>query len=88
MALNEEMHIGVLEARNRFSELIRRAAAGATIVVTRHGQPLVRMAAAHPRVTHAEIDASLNAVRDLRASAGFVTSWRESKQDRDDGRRF
>ena len=88
MALDEEISVGVLDARNRFSELIRRVVHGATVTVTRHGQPIVRLVPARPEVNQAEIDEMLAGARRLRASATFTTSWRESKRDRDEGRRF
>ena len=37
------MKIGAKEARQRFSELIERAAWGEEIVIVRRGEPLVRM---------------------------------------------
>ncbi|WP_417230171.1 type II toxin-antitoxin system Phd/YefM family antitoxin [Brevundimonas sp.] len=88
MASNEDISVGVLDARNRFSELIRRVVHGATVTVTRHGQPIVRLVPARPEVNQAEIDEMLAGARRLRASAAFTTSWRESKRDRDEGRRF
>jgi prevent-host-death family protein len=33
---------GTLEAKNRFSELIERAARGEEVVITRHGKPVVK----------------------------------------------
>jgi prevent-host-death family protein len=88
MASSNDISLGVLEARNRFSELVRRVAHGATVTVTRHGQPIVRLVPARPEADQAEIDAMVLDVRRLRESAGFRTSWRESKRDRDEGRRF
>jgi prevent-host-death family protein len=88
MASNDSISVGVLDARNRFSELIRRVAHGATVTVTRHGQPIVRLVPARPEVDQNEIDDMIAATRRLRASADFKTSWRENRQDRDDGRRF
>ena len=35
--------IGVFDAKARLSELIDRALSGETIVVTRHGKPMVRL---------------------------------------------
>lgn len=39
-------HIGIYDARAKFSELIERAAGGEEIVITRHGRPIVRLVAA------------------------------------------
>lgn len=37
------MHIDIEEARTHFSELIERARAGETIIISRHGNPEVRL---------------------------------------------
>ena len=42
------MEISVAEAKARFSEILKRAEAGETIVVTRHGKPVVRLESAQP----------------------------------------
>lgn len=40
------MEISVAEAKARFSEILKRAEAGETVVVTRHGKPVARVEAA------------------------------------------
>lgn len=40
------MEISVAEAKSRFSELLKRAEVGETIVITRHGKPVARIEAA------------------------------------------
>jgi prevent-host-death family protein len=37
------MHVSVSEAKGQLTELVRRAEAGDEIVLTRHGQPAVRL---------------------------------------------
>lgn len=37
------MHISVSEAKGKLTDLVRRAEAGDEIVLTRHGQPAVRL---------------------------------------------
>ena len=37
------MKISVTAAKNKLAELVRRAEAGAEVVLTRHGQPVVRL---------------------------------------------
>ncbi len=88
MASNIEIHIGMLEARNRFAELVRRVSGGATVTVTRHGQAVARLVSAKPEVDQAELARLIEDVRQLRATAGFTTNWQESKAARDEGRRF
>jgi prevent-host-death family protein len=38
------MHISVTEAKARLTDLVRRAEAGDEVILTRHGQPAVRLA--------------------------------------------
>lgn len=40
--------VGTLEARNKLSALIERAAAGEVITITRHGVPVVQLVPAEP----------------------------------------
>ncbi len=42
------MHVPVSEAKSQLTELVRRAEAGEDIVLTRHGRPVVRIAALQP----------------------------------------
>ena len=88
MALTDDLNIGMLEARNRFAELVRRVSRGATVTVTRHGQPVARLIPAQPEVNLEELEALMADVRQLRGTAGFKTNWRESKAAREYGRRF
>ena len=37
------MHISITEAKSRLNELVRRAEAGETIILTRRGKPAVRL---------------------------------------------
>ena len=37
------MHISVTEAKGQLTDLVRRAEAGDEIILTRHGQPAVRL---------------------------------------------
>ena len=39
------MHISLTEAKSRLNELVRRAEAGETIILTRRGKPAVRLVA-------------------------------------------
>lgn len=42
------MQISVTEAKGQLTELVRRAEAGDEVVLTRHGQPAVRLVAVKP----------------------------------------
>lgn len=42
------MRISVTEAKGQLTELVRRAEGGDEIILTRHGQPAVRLVPVHP----------------------------------------
>jgi prevent-host-death family protein len=42
------MHISVTDAKGQLTELVRRAEAGDDVVLTRHGQPAVRLVPIRP----------------------------------------
>ena len=45
------MHISVSDAKAQLTELVRRAEAGDEVVLTRHGNPAVRLVAVKPKPT-------------------------------------
>lgn len=45
------MHISVSDAKAQLTELVRRAEAGDEVVLTRHGNPAVRLVAVKPKLT-------------------------------------
>jgi antitoxin (DNA-binding transcriptional repressor) of toxin-antitoxin stability system len=52
-------HHSVADAKNHLSELINRSLAGETVVITRHGHPVVELKAIQPagqRVTRDDLD--------------------------------
>jgi prevent-host-death family protein len=57
------MQIPVSEAKARLTDLVRRAEAGEEVVLTRHGQPTVRLAPVRPAVDIAARRALLESVR-------------------------
>ena len=80
------IEVGTYEAKTRLSELIDKAEAGETVVITRHGRPVVRLVP--------EPD-----VRRARAREIFEQMWAERERRpqvtveeilamRDEGRRF
>lgn len=42
------MEVGVLEAKNRLSELLDRVERGEAVTITRHGKPVATLSAARP----------------------------------------
>lgn len=57
------MKISVSDAKAQLAELVRRAEAGEEVVLTRHGQPTVKLVAVKPRQTPAERRAVIYEVR-------------------------
>lgn len=44
------MRISVTEAKGQLTDLVRRAEAGDEVILTRHGQPAVRLVAIKPKL--------------------------------------
>jgi prevent-host-death family protein len=57
------MRVAVSSAKGQLTELIRRAEAGEEIVLTRHGQAVVRLVPIRPALARAERRKLLEAVR-------------------------
>jgi len=60
------MQVAVSEAKGQLLELIRRAEAGEEVVLTRHGQPVVRLSAIPPLRTPEE---RLRLIREVQAAS-------------------
>jgi prevent-host-death family protein len=50
----QRMHVPVSEAKAQLTDLVRRAEEGEEIVLTRHGQPVVRLAAIRAPISAVE----------------------------------
>lgn len=57
------MRVSVSEAKGQLAELVRRAEGGDEVVLTRHGQPVVRLVPVTPMPTTAERQRVLAEVR-------------------------
>jgi prevent-host-death family protein len=57
------MKVSVSDAKGQLTDLVRRAEAGDEVILTRHGQPAVRLVPVAPRPSTAERRAVLDAVR-------------------------
>jgi prevent-host-death family protein len=68
------MEVGVLEAKNRLSELIERAERGEKIVITRHGQPTVEFSPVRKRLSDEDFRKLMNDVRRDREKLPPTTS--------------
>ena len=58
------MNISVSDAKAQLTELVRRAEAGEEVVLTRHGQPAVKIVPVKARPTAAEKRAVIQAIID------------------------
>jgi prevent-host-death family protein len=83
---------GMRAARNRFSELIVRAAKGEEIVVTRRGAPVARIVPAPVRPKVKSPDECKQIIEDMRrlrasiAARGSATTLAEIREWIDEGR--
>jgi len=78
----DALEIGLFEAKTRFSELVETCISGREIVVTRRGEPVVRIVPYDPPARR-RVEA-LAGLRSIRARAAPGPSAREL---RDEGRR-
>jgi prevent-host-death family protein len=63
------MEISLTDAKARLTEIVRRAEAGDEVVLTRHGQPAVRLVPVKKRLTREERRALLEELRGAASSA-------------------
>ncbi len=81
------MEVGVLEAKNRLSELLDRARRGEQVTITRHGRPVATLNGIKvDRPSKAEFDAIFERVRRMRETLPPM-SWETLKQLRDEDRK-
>ena len=81
------MRVGVLEAKNRLSELLAAAERGEEVVITRRGEPIVRLEPFHKRLSAEEGEALMRRVSQRREALGFRTNWEALRVDREQRRR-
>jgi prevent-host-death family protein len=82
------MHVPVSEAKGQLAELVRRAEAGEEVILTRHGQPVVRLAPVKAELDRKSRRALLEAVRTVaaaKASAGANAARSQDFLYGDDG---
>jgi antitoxin (DNA-binding transcriptional repressor) of toxin-antitoxin stability system len=80
------MRIGVLEAKNRFSELVAAAERGEDVVITRRGEPVVRLERLRKGLSADEGEALMRRVIERRRALNVATTWEQLRADRDMGR--
>ena len=82
------MRVGVLEAKNRLSELLAAAQRGEEVVITKRGEPVATLNGIRKRLTPEEGEALMARVRARRESLGFTTTIEELRDDIAEGRRY
>ena len=87
------MNVGVLETKNRLSELIEAARRGEEVTITNRGEPVARIvavAAETPDQRHARLTAAFETANRnsdaIFARTGRMSDWEENKRLRDEGR--
>lgn len=86
------MNVGVLEAKNRLSELIEAVERGEEVLITKRGRPAVRLvpvddADARRAQAHAALEEMARIGREITERNGRQITWEETRQDIDAGRR-
>jgi len=84
------MHVGVLEAKNSLSQLLKRVVEGEDVVITNRGQPVARLvptAEASPVASRRRLIAELRAqdIANPKPESERL-SWEQIKALRDKGR--
>jgi len=87
------MNVGVLETKNRLSELIEAARRGEEVTITNRGEPVARLVAIGPESAEARRVRALAALEEadrhseaIYARTGRLGCWEENKKLRDEGR--
>jgi prevent-host-death family protein len=81
------MKVGILEAKNRFSALAERAAAGEEVIVTKRGQPFVQIVPIQRRLSREQLRAEFQRVRERFRQEGVTFTQDEIRELRDEDRR-
>lgn len=79
------MEVGILEAKNRLSELVERAVCGEPVIITRRGEPMVTLVPARRRPSRAELQQVVDEVAAMRRTLPPYTE-EEYRRDREEGR--
>lgn len=74
------------EAKSHFLQLLDEVERGETLIITRHGRPIARIAPEED-VKQEEIDRAIESIKELRKRTGRITV-EELISARDEGRRY
>jgi len=78
------MEVGVLEAKNRLSELLDRVERGEPVTITRHGRPVADLTPIRRKPTPEELDEIFESVRKAKLGLRPITR-EESRRIREEG---
>lgn len=81
------MKVGILEAKNQFSALAERAAAGEEVIVTKRGEPFVQIVPVKRRMSREQLRAEFRRVRERLRQEGVTLTQDEIRELRDEDRR-
>lgn len=81
------MKVGILEAKNQFSALAERAAAGEEVIVTKRGEPFVQIVPVQRRQDPEVIKAAFRRVRERLREEGVKLTQDDVRELRDEGHR-
>lgn len=84
----KDMRVSVTEAKGQLTELVRRAEAGDEVILTRHGQPAVRLVPVKPapdRASRRALVEALQASAAAKATAGASAARSQDFLYDDDG---
>lgn len=81
------MRVGVLEAKNRLSELLEAAQRGEEVVITKRGEPVATLNAIRKRLSPEEAEALMRRVRERRERLALTITQEEIRADIEEGRR-
>ena len=79
-------HIQASEAKSHFLQLLDEVERGETLIITRHGRPIARIAP-EEAARQEEIDRAIESIKELRKRTGRITV-EELISARDEGRKY
>ncbi|WP_267354346.1 MULTISPECIES: type II toxin-antitoxin system prevent-host-death family antitoxin [unclassified Methylobacterium] len=82
------MRVSVTDAKAQLTDLVRRAEAGDEVILTRHGQPVVRLTTIVPKpdlAARGDIIAALQAAAAAKLAPGPGAAWSQDCLYGDDG---
>ena len=81
------MRVGVLEAKNRLSELLEAAQRGEEVVITKRGEPIATLNAVRKRMSPEVAEALMRRVRERRERLALTITPEDVRADIEEGRR-